>query len=251
MLTFSFRKEKDKTKRKNSREAFLYQQTVGFAQTALIKRIFKMNIKCLPLSCNCYIVSDCDGNAVLFDPCERGEEIYAYIKEQGLNLSAVIITHAHFDHIYGLDGIVNSAKDDGKEIPVYIHTADAPAMRSREKNLSSPLFRTPYEYTGTLNELSDGDRVTVGNLNFRVMLASGHTVGSACYINDEEKIIFAGDVLFEGSIGRTDFPGGDMGKMRESLTKLMELDDSFRVYSGHGESTTIGDERNWNPYIGG
>ncbi len=208
-----------------------------------------MNIKCLPLSCNCYIVSDGDGKAVLFDPCERGEEIYAYIKEQNLNLSAVIITHAHFDHIYGLDGVVNSARDDGKDIPVYIHKDDAPAMRSREKNLSSPLFRTSYEYTGTLNELSDGDVVTAGDLKFRVMSTPGHTVGSACYINYDEKIIFAGDVLFEGSIGRTDFPGGDMGKMRESLSKLMEFDDAFRVCSGHGGSTTIGDERNFNPYI--
>ena len=196
-------------------------------------------------------MSDCDGNAVLFDPCERGEEIYAYIKEQGLNLSAVIITHAHFDHIYGLDGIVNSVRDDGKDIPVYIHSADAPAMRSREKNLSSPLFRTPYEYTGMLNELSGGDAVKVGKMTFRVMSTPGHTAGSACYINDEEKIIFAGDVLFEGSIGRTDFPGGDMGKMRESLKALMEFDDSYRVYSGHGGSTTIGEERNFNPFIGG
>lgn len=210
-----------------------------------------MNIKCLPLSCNCYIVSDGDGNTVLFDPCERGEEIYAYIKEQKLNLSAVIITHAHFDHIYGLDGVVNSAKDDGKEIPVYIHSADAPAMRSREKNLSSPLFRTPYEYTGILNEVSDGYAVTAGGLTFRVVSTPGHTAGSACYINDEEKIIFAGDVLFEGSIGRTDFPGGDMTKMRASLKKLMELDDLCRVYPGHGGSTTIGDERNFNPFIAG
>jgi len=210
-----------------------------------------MNIKCLPLSCNCYIVSDESGNTILFDPCERGEELYVYVKEQGLCLSAVIITHAHFDHIYGLTDLLEFAEKDGKSIPVYVHKGDAPAMRSREKNLSSPLFRTPYEYTGKLLELSDGDAVNVGDMTFRVMSAPGHTDGSACYINDEEKIIFAGDVLFEGSIGRTDFPGGDMGKMRKSLSKLMELDDSYRVYSGHGGSTTIGDERNFNPFIAG
>lgn len=208
-----------------------------------------MNIKCLPLSCNCYIVSDSGGNTVIFDPCERGEEIYEYIKEQGLELCSVIITHAHFDHIYGLDGIVKSAENDGKDIPVYIHTKDAPTMRSREGNLSSPLFRTLYEYTGILNEVSEGDAVCAGELTFRVMSTPGHTAGSACFINDEEKIIFAGDVLFEGSIGRCDFPGGDMGKMRESLSRLMELDDAYRVYPGHGGSTTVGDERNFNPYI--
>ncbi len=196
-------------------------------------------------------MSDDKGNTVVFDPCERGEEIYAYLKEQSLNLSAVIITHAHFDHIYGLTDLINASKNDGKDVPVYIHSCDAPAMMSEQKNLSAPLFRTPYEYTGILNELSDGDVVTVGEMTFRVLHTPGHTEGSACYVNSEEKVIFAGDVLFEGSIGRTDFPGGDITKMRQSLSKLMELDDSYRVYSGHGESTTIGDERNWNPFIAG
>ena len=208
-----------------------------------------MNIRCFPLSCNCYIVSDSRNNAVIFDPCERGEEIYGYLVREGLNLCAVIVTHAHFDHIYGLDGLVAAAKDDEKTVPVYIHSDDAPAMRSEQKNLSAPLFRTPYAYTGILNELSDGDAVKAGELDFRVLSTPGHTEGSACFVNDEEKIIFAGDVLFEGSIGRTDFPGGDMGKMKESLKKLMEFSDSYRVYSGHGSSTTIGDERNFNPYI--
>lgn len=208
-----------------------------------------MNIKTLPLSSNCYIVSDDNGKAVVFDVCERGEEIYNYIKELGLSAEAVIITHGHFDHIYGLSDFTCCAEADGKKIPVYVHSGDAPMMRSREKNLSALLFRTSYEYTGTLYELSDGDTVTVGNLVFRVLHTPGHTDGCACYINDDEKIIFAGDVLFEGSIGRTDFPGGDMTKMRQSLLKLMEFDDSYRVYSGHGGSTTIGEERNFNPFI--
>ena len=208
-----------------------------------------MNIKTLPLSSNCHIVSDENGKTVVFDVCERGDEIYAYIKNQGLDVCAVIITHGHFDHIYGLDGFMNAAKDDGKDIPVYVHSGDALMLRSREKNLSAPLFRTPYEYTGTLNEVKDGDVINVGSLSFRVLHTPGHTDGCACYIEDSEKTIFSGDVLFEGSIGRTDFPGGSMGTMRESLKKLMEFDNSYRVYPGHGGSTTIGDERNFNPFI--
>lgn len=208
-----------------------------------------MTIKTLPLSSNCYIVSDGNGKTAVFDVCERGEEIYGYIKEQQLDIECVIITHGHFDHIYGLTDFIRAAEDDGKSIPIYIHSGDAVMMKSREKNLSAPLFRTPYEYTGTLNEVTDGDVITVGEMNFRVLSCPGHTDGSACYVNDEEKTIFSGDVLFEGSIGRTDFPGGDMTKMRASLKKLMEFDDSYRVYSGHGGSTTIGDERNWNPFI--
>ena len=210
-----------------------------------------MNIKILPLSSNCYIVSDENGKTAVFDVCERGEEIYNYIKDLNLSVEAVIITHGHFDHIYGLDGFVDAAKADGKDIPVYVHSGDALMIRSREKNLSAPLFRTPYEYTGTLNEVKDGDVINVGSLSFRVLHTPGHTDGCACYIADDEKTIFSGDVLFEGSIGRTDFPGGSMTTMRESLKKLMEFDDSYRVYPGHGGSTTIGDERNFNPFIAG
>ena len=208
-----------------------------------------MNIKTLPLSSNCHIVSDENGKTVVFDVCERGEDIYNYIKQQNLSVEAVIITHGHFDHIYGLDDFVAAAKDDGKDIPVYVHSGDVLMMRSREKNLSAPLFRTPYEYTGTLNEVRDGDVIKVGSLSFRVLHTPGHTDGCACYISDEEKIIFSGDVLFEGSIGRTDFPGGNMNTMRQSLKKLMEFEDQYRVYPGHGGSTTIGDERNFNPFI--
>ena len=208
-----------------------------------------MNIKTLPLSSNCHIVSDENGKTVVFDVCERGEDIYNYIKQQNLSVEAVIITHGHFDHIYGLDDFVAAAKADGKDIPVYVHSGDVLMMRSREKNLSAPLFRTPYEYTGTLNEVRDGDVIKVGSLSFRVLHTPGHTDGCACYISDEEKIIFSGDVLFEGSIGRTDFPGGNMNTMRQSLKKLMEFEDQYRVYPGHGGSTTIGDERNFNPFI--
>ena len=208
-----------------------------------------MKIKTLPLSSNCHIVSDENGKTVVFDVCERGEDIYNYIKQQSLSVEAVIITHGHFDHIYGLTDFVALANDDGKDIPVYIHSGDAYKMRSREGNLSAPLFRTPYEYTGTLHEVEDGDVINVGNLSLRVLHTPGHTSGSACYVIDEEKTIFAGDVLFEGSIGRTDFPGGDMTQMRQSLTKLMEFADDYKVYSGHGGSTTIGDERNFNPFI--
>ena len=208
-----------------------------------------MTIKTLPLSSNCYIVSDESGKTVVFAVCERGEEIYNYIKELDLSVEAVIITHGHFDHIYGLADFMRCAEDDGKNIPVYIHSGDVLMMRSCEKNLSAPLFRIPYEYTGILNETSDGDVITVGSMNFRVLHTPGHTDGCACYVEESEKTIFSGDVLFEGSIGRTDFPGGSMGIMRESLKKLMEFDGSYRVYPGHGPSTTIGDERNFNPYI--
>ena len=208
-----------------------------------------MNIRCFPLSCNCYIVSDKQGNTVVFDPCERGAEIYSYLETQNLKLCGVIITHAHFDHIYGLTSLIEEAEYCGVSVPVYIHTGDAPAMSDQNKNLSAPLFRKPYSYTGTLTKLTDGDTVRIGSLTFDVMSCPGHTPGCACYIEHSSKTIFAGDVLFEGSIGRTDFEGGNIEQMKQSLEKLMTLDDDYKVYSGHGGSTTIGNERNFNPYI--
>ena len=210
-----------------------------------------MNVKTLPLSSNCYIVSDDDGKTVIFDPAERGEEIYDYVKSQNLEVCAVIITHAHFDHIYGLTGLVESAAQDGKDIPVYIHTADAAAMYDSEKNLSAPLFRTPYRYTGILKGVCDGCEIKVGSMTFLVISAPGHTEGSACYVCHSGRAVFSGDVLFDGSIGRTDFPGGDMGKMKESLKRLMTVNKWYTVYPGHGGTTTIEQEMNFNPYIAG
>ena len=208
-----------------------------------------MNIRCFPLSCNCYIVSDEKGNTVVIDPCERGAEIYSYLETQDLKLCGVIITHAHFDHIYGLTSLVEEAECCGDGIPVYIHKDDAAAMSSESKNLSGTLFRMPYKYTGALVGVADGDVLKIGDMSFEVMWCPGHTPGSALFIEHSEKTIFAGDVLFEGSIGRTDFPGGNIGKMKQSLEKIMKLDDDYKVYSGHGSSTTIGNERNFNPYI--
>ncbi|MBP3579989.1 MAG: MBL fold metallo-hydrolase [Clostridia bacterium] len=208
-----------------------------------------MDVRCFPMSCNCYIVSDEQGNTVVFDPCEKGAEIYSYLETQNLKLCAVIITHAHFDHIYGLTDLVNEAEKNGRSIPVYVHKDDAAAMASERANLSGPLFCRPYRYTGILNELHDGDKVSIGTMCFEVISCPGHTPGSACFAEHSEKTLFSGDVLFEGSIGRTDFDGGDIGQMRVSLQKLMSLEDSYRVYPGHGGSTTIGEERNFNPYI--
>ncbi len=210
-----------------------------------------MTIKTLPFSANCYIVFDDNKKALLIDPAERGNMIYDYIKSLDLDLEAVFVTHAHFDHIAGLTDLISSANNDGKTPAVYIHKDDEATMRSDTKNLSRTLFYSPYKYTGILNIVLDEDKIVVGDMCFAVLHAPGHTVGCACLINKENKKLFSGDVLFDGSIGRCDFDGGNMTQMRESLKRLMELDDDYVVYPGHGGTTTIGNERNFNPYIAG
>ena len=210
-----------------------------------------MNIKCFPMSCNCYVVSDDDGNCVVFDPCDRAEAIYEYIKNEKMELCAIIITHAHFDHISALNELVMCANQDEKDIPVYINAHDAAAMYNSEKNLSKPLFGSPYVYTGILKTVLDGFSVNVGKMSFLAISAPGHTEGSTCYVCHGARTVFSGDVLFEGSIGRTDFPGGDMTKMRNSLKRIMSIMGNYTVYPGHGPSTTLNEERNNNPYIAG
>lgn len=208
-----------------------------------------MDTKCFPLSSNCYIVSDEDKNTVVFDIGERGEEIYSYLCREGFHVLAVILTHAHFDHIMGLCDFMQSAKQDGKDIRVYIHSLDAKALKNADENLSLPFTGKAFRYDEDVVPVCEGEKITVGKMTFDVLSCPGHTKGSACYVCHGEKTVFSGDVLFEGSVGRCDFPGGSAEEMKKSLSKLMTLPDSYRVYPGHGNSTTVGDERNFNPFI--
>lgn len=206
-----------------------------------------MTIKKFEDLCNCYVVSDDNGNTAVFDPCIRSDKLSHYIKQNNLQLCCVVLTHAHFDHICGLTRLLSES--GSKDIPVYVGADDAEAVADESKNLSAPLFGEPYKYTGILNILADGDAVNVGSLTFKALSCPGHTPGCICLIENNEGVIFSGDVLFEGSVGRTDFPGGSMEKMVSSLKKLMEYDNKFLVYSGHGESTTVGDEKLFNPFV--
>lgn len=211
-----------------------------------------MNIKtfCMGVcATNCYIADDGCGSCAVFDPCDMGENIYRYTKSQNLKICAVIITHAHFDHIYGLTDLIKAAKSDGIDIPVYVSECDAAAMSDTSANLSETLFMSPYAYDGQLSLLKDGDTVKVGRLSFEVMRTPGHTPGSSCFIEQNERVIFTGDTLFENSCGRTDFDGGNPSDMKKSLAALAALSGNYEIYPGHGRKTTLDDERANNPYI--
>ena len=194
-----------------------------------------VNIKTLPLGAyqtNCYLVwGEGADSVIVIDPGYHPERVLSEVKLLNKSVAAILLTHGHFDHVGGVKDI--AAETD---CSVYLH----------EGELSQPPSMTagPLYYTHTYGE---GDSLHLAGLNLRVLHTPGHTPGSVCLICED--CLFAGDTLFMGSCGRTDFPGGDMGQMRASLTRLAELPGDYKVFSGHGPETTLNMERKYNPYI--
>lgn len=204
-----------------------------------------MEYLCLPvgqLQANCYLVWDENCNAVMIDPGDEADRLLRIVNKRGLSLSAVLLTHAHFDHMMA----VNAVKAE-TGAPVMVHAAEEPALTDERINLSS-MVGTPYRTTAD-RLLQDGETIKVGNLTFTVVHTPGHTVGSCCYLMGN--LLFSGDTLFADSIGRTDFPGGSMTVMQQSLAKLCTYPDPIGVLSGHGEATTLGREKLYNPFLQG
>ena len=202
-----------------------------------------MIIRTIPvgeLGANCYVVTDGHGAAAVIDPGDHADTIRAVLREEGVQRGSILLTHAHFDHI----GAVNALADLG--FPVYCHTLDCPALQDGRRNLSA-LFGVPLAPVTNAVGVEEGETIPVGELTFTVLHTAGHTVGSVCYRLGD--VLFAGDTLFCESIGRTDFPGGDVRAMRASLQRLAALDGNVRVYPGHGEPTTVAHERRYNPYL--
>lgn len=196
----------------------------------------------MPFDENCYVVSDDTGEGVVIDPGGMAKEILAYIREQKLAIKAVLDTHGHCDHIGANDAI-----RDETGAPLYIHKADAPMLSDMRLNLSAFMgfkaLSRPAEHL-----LSEGDKISFGQSELEVIHTPGHTVGGVCFVGDG--VVFTGDTLFAGSIGRSDFPGGSEVELIGNIKKkLLALPDEMKVYSGHGPSSEIGWERQCNPYL--
>lgn len=201
-------------------------------------------IKLCPLSefaTNSYIVESDNKNAVLIDAPANPDYILSQLNENGLALKKILLTHGHVDHIGAVADLAEKT-----ECEVYIHSADLPKLNDAELNLSNYLGIPFTGYNGA-NAIENGDKITQDELVFEVMATPGHTSGSVCYLCGD--VMFAGDMLFYRSIGRTDMIDGDYTKMSESLKKLRELDFDYTVYSGHGASTSLADEKAYNPYM--
>lgn len=201
-----------------------------------------MTYQCIPvgnLAANCCLVYDEQKRAAVIDPGDEAARLLAIIETYGLQVQAILLTHVHFDHIQAA-----SELQAATGAPLFVHEAEVPA-------LTDPTFSmviTPCDLSAD-RVLHDGDVVEIGQLTFEVLHTPGHTRGSVCYRCGDS--LFAGDTLFAGSIGRTDFAGGDFAAMRQSLIRLTKLPDDIRVVPGHGGETTIGIEKRSNPFMVG
>lgn len=198
-----------------------------------------------PLQTNCYILA-CQETlkAAVLDPSWNGRSIAATAEERGWEISHILLTHSHFDHVAGLAELKEESN-----APIYIHL-DAVEMLQNAHLLAS-MWQIHIPAPPPPNEmLSEGQVINVGNLELHVLYTPGHAPGHVCFHLPDHRVLFDGDVLFKQSIGRTDFPGSDYHVLMRSIReKLLVLPDETRVFSGHGPATTIGDERRHNPFL--
>lgn len=198
------------------------------------------------LPTNTYLVSDRKtGECLIIDPSDDpGGRLKEFVKKKELKPSAVFLTHGHDDHI----GLVNELKRD-YGILSYIGKEEEEFVESTYFNLSQ-MFGHPRAIEPDLFVL-DGQEMKKLGTHVQVIGTPGHTVGGVCYYFPDEGILFSGDTLFRESVGRSDFPGGNTLHLIASVKRLMELPDDVKVYPGHGDATTIGHERVFNPYCRG
>jgi len=196
------------------------------------------------LQTNCYILWESDSRqSIVVDPAAEEERILRTLDKENVTVEKIVLTHGHFDHI----GAVNALKKH-TGADVWIHEADAGMLENPEQNFST-FLGTPYScpHDGFLEE---GQRIPIGSLAIHVLYTPGHTLGSTSFLGDG--FVIVGDTLFQGSVGRTDFPGSSGELLLQSIRQqLMVLDDETRVYPGHGPATTIGRERKRNPFLVG
>ena len=202
-----------------------------------------------PLEENCYLVG-CEKTkeAVVIDPGEYPSKILKAAKLKGLKIKFILLTHCHFDHVGAVAKIKEAAN-----AKVFLHKDEEELLKSSVQQalmFGLKLDSPPSEY----EFISDGDEIIFGEGKLKVIYTPGHTAGhvSFYYNSKEERGVFSGDVIFKGSIGRTDLPGGDYETLMNSINeKIVPLGDNVVIFSGHGPETTVGKEKKYNPFLKG
>jgi len=196
-----------------------------------------------PLQVNCFILADeKTRDAVVIDPGDDAADILKIIRDKDLSVKYIVNTHGHFDHIGA-----NKAIKEATGAELLIHEGDAPVLASASRQ-STAFGLNPVSSPQADRFVKHGDVITAGEVSLTVLHTPGHSPGGICLL--EQGMVFTGDALFAGSIGRSDFPGGDLMTLLHSIkTNLMTLPDDTKVFPGHGPASTIGDERRDNPFL--
>ncbi|OFV81454.1 MAG: hypothetical protein A2W26_09930 [Acidobacteria bacterium RBG_16_64_8] len=206
-----------------------------------------MNMLCLPvgpLQANCYLVWDDERRACCVDPGGEPDRVAATLAGESLALQAILVTHGHFDHLEGVAGLALAT-----DARVYCSGAVLPVLKGTQ-GCAATGFPIPEVPADSITLVAGGETIKVGDLSVTVIATPGHTPGDLTY--DIDRSLFCGDLLFHGSVGRTDFPGGDHEQLLASVSRLVEgYPPSTRVYPGHMEATTLAAELAHNPFLAG
>lgn len=194
---------------------------------------------------NCYmLVDEKTGEAAIVDPAWYVEEFNGILKKNNAKLKYILLTHGHFDHIFGVYGL-----KEATGAKVVVHFKDAEHLTDPRKSLAQGNMPEPQIPVSADILIKEGDILTLGDEEIKVMSTPGHTMGSVCYVIESERTIISGDTLFCMTAGRTDFPDGSDELMIKSLKRLINLDGDYRVLPGHNRETTLENERKRNWYI--
>ncbi len=196
---------------------------------------------------NCYFIyhdtDEAEKEVVFIDPGDKGKQICDALKQKGFRVGAILLTHGHFDHIWGANAL-----REASGAKIYAFEDEKAVCENASNNVSEAAGRAEtvkadfYEKDGAVLELC--------GFKIRLIATPGHTQGSCCYYLEDEKVLFSGDTLFEASVGRTDFPTGSMSTLVRSIKeKLFVLPEDVIVYPGHGSETCISDEERYNPFV--
>ncbi len=195
------------------------------------------------VSTNCYFLMNKETKElIIVDPADHPERIFAKVDSMGGKPVGILLTHGHFDHICAVPAV-----KERYQIPIYACSSENQMLQEPEINMSA-FYGNPVSVKADVL-LKDSEKFVLCDLEIQMLKTPGHTKGSCCYYLRDENLLFSGDTLFCGSVGRTDFPGGSGREMAESLQRLLEnLPEATDVLPGHGEFTTIGYEKRYNPF---
>lgn len=194
------------------------------------------------LQANCYLVAEAGGDAVVIDPGAEAERIIEAVRSRDLKVKHILLTHVHFDHMQAAADVAAATGAD-----ILAPEGDWPALTDPQLSLCHMMPGGGSQTLSAAGKLRDGEVVEAGKLRLTVLHTPGHTPGSCCFLCGD--VLFTGDTLFRGSVGRTDFPGGSYDALKRSLDRLAALPGDYTLLPGHDDATTLAEERAGNPYM--